>query len=150
MTGSSSASPGARPASSSAHAIGVVAGFHCPLSASVVSASSFPLGCVVTTSGHGWFSPPPCLTAICLQALPAFLTVFHLFHLPVLNIFPPCPSHVSPRLPSHHPQSHSPVRLLQRHFSLFYLCKLTSLLQEASSRPSVVCPGLSSCSLCPP
>lgn len=65
--------------------------------------------------------------------------------------FPPLsPSHISPRLPSHHPQSHSPVRLLQRHFSVFCLCKLTSLLQEASSRPSVVCPGLSSCSLCPP
>lgn len=91
MTDSPSASPGAHPAGSSARGIGVVAGFHPALTASLVSASSCPLCCMVTASGHRWFSPPPCLTAISLQALPAFLTVFHLFHLPVLNVFRPVP-----------------------------------------------------------
>lgn len=52
MTDSPSASPGAHPARSSAHGIGIVAGFHSALTASVVSASSFSLCCMITTSGH--------------------------------------------------------------------------------------------------
>lgn len=70
-TESPSASPAACPAFSSACAIGFVAGFLAPLTVSIVSASSFLLYSMVTTSRHRWFSPPPSLTAVYLQALSA-------------------------------------------------------------------------------
>lgn len=71
MTDSPSASPAACLAFSSARAIGFVAGFLTLLTVSVVTASSFPLCNMVTTSGRRRFSPPPSLTEVYLQALPA-------------------------------------------------------------------------------
>lgn len=98
---------------SGARAVGFNVVFLAPLNIFAVSASSFPLYNMVTTSGHRWFSPSPSCTEVYFRVLPACLCPISPARHAFFGHFPsPCFSHIS----SHPSQNHSSIRVLQRHF----------------------------------
>lgn len=123
---------------SSAHAVGFIVVFLAALNVFVVSAFSFPLYNMVTTSGHRWFSPSPSCTEISFQVIPACLCPVLPARTACVGCFPSsCPPRASPTFPAITLRVILLLGCCKGVFSLLSL-QLTYLLQYTPlPRPSV-------------